>query len=116
MKVINKESLLETFQYFDKPIVVEIIDIFINEQPKRMETIEKAIRNKDFETIKFEAHSLKGVIANFVAELPHSQARDLEIKCKEEDSSGLEELLEALKISTSDLVDDLNALRPDFVE
>ncbi len=82
MKVINKESLLETFQYFDKSIVVEIIDIFINEQPTRMATIEKAIHNKDFDTIKFEAHSLKGVIANFVAEVPHNQAKELEIKRK----------------------------------
>ena len=29
MKVIDEASFMETFQYFDKSIVVEIIDIFI---------------------------------------------------------------------------------------
>ncbi len=116
MKVIDKEAFLDTFQYFDKPIVIEIIDIFINEQPERIERIENAINNKDFDTLKFDAHSLKGVIANFVAEKPHQLARTMEMKGTEKDDSELESLLENLKTATLELVDDLRELRQEFEE
>ncbi|MBU1369517.1 MAG: Hpt domain-containing protein [Bacteroidetes bacterium] len=116
MKVIDKSAFLDTFQYFDKPIVIEIIDIFINEQPERMEKIEKAIKNKDFTALKFDAHSLKGVIANFVAEEPHQIAKQLEMKGAEQDDSDLEELFASLQTATEALLDDLKELRPDFEE
>lgn len=116
MKVIDKTAFLETFQYFDKHIVVEIIDIFINEYPERMEKIEKAIREKDFTALKFDAHSLKGVIANFVAEEPHQLARELEMKGVEQDGSNLDELYNALKIASRALLEDLEKLRPEFEE
>jgi HPt (histidine-containing phosphotransfer) domain-containing protein len=116
MKVIDKEAFLDTFQYFDKPIVLEIIDIFINEQPERIERIENAINNKDFDTLKFDAHSLKGVIANFVAEKPHQLARTMEMKGTKKDGSDLESLLENLKTATIELVDDLKELRQEFEE
>ncbi len=114
MKVIDKTAFLDTFQYFDKPIVVEIIDIFFSEYPERMQKIEKAIQEKDFTALKFDAHSLKGVIANFVAEEPHQLAKELEMKGAEQDGSGLDELFEAIKKSTQALMDDLKALRPEF--
>lgn len=116
MRVIDKSAFLDTFQYFDKPIVVEIIDIFFNEYPERIQKIEKAIREKDFTALKFDAHSMKGVIANFVAEEPHQLAKELEIKGNEQDSSGLDELFEALKKSTIALMEDLKELRPEFEE
>ncbi len=116
MKVIDKEAFLDTFQYFDKPIVLEIIDIFINEHPVRIERIENAIKTKDFDTLKFDAHSLKGVIANFVAEKPHQLARTMEIKGVEKDASDLDKLFEDLKIATQELVEDLTELRQEFEE
>lgn len=116
MKVIDKASFLDTFQYFDKPIVVEIIDIFFNEYPERIKKIEKAIGEKDFTTLKFEAHSLKGVIANFVAEKPHQLAKELEMKGAEQDGHGLDTLFEALQKETHALMEDLKELRPAFEE
>ncbi|MCK9452012.1 MAG: Hpt domain-containing protein [Bacteroidales bacterium] len=116
MKVIDKPAFLDTFQYFDKPIVVEIIDIFINEYPDRIQRIEKAIREKDFTALKFDAHSMKGVIANFVATEPHQLAKELEMKGMNQDGSSLDELFEALKKSTISLIDDLKKLRPAFEE
>jgi len=116
MKVIDKTVFLDTFQYFDKPIVIEIIDIFISEHPERMKKIEKAIREKDFTALKFDAHSLKGVIANFIAEEPFQLAKELEMKGVEEDGSNLEELFNALKTASQALLEDLKKLRPEFEE
>lgn len=114
MKLIDKETLIETFQFFDREIVIEIIDIFIKEQPERMAKIREAVSKLDFDTIKFEAHSLKGVIANFVAEKPFEIAKALENKGTEKDDSDLGDLLEQLEQSTADLLDDLKLLRKDY--
>ncbi|MDD4373174.1 MAG: Hpt domain-containing protein [Bacteroidales bacterium] len=116
MKVIDKEAFLDTFQYFDKPIVLEIIDIFIQEQPERLERISIAITNLDFDALKFDSHSLKGVIANFVAEKPLQLAKTMEMKGTEKDNSELDLLFSELKSATCDLVDDLKSLRQEFEE
>ena len=116
MKVIDKEVFLDTFQYFDKPIVLEIIDIFIQEHPERMQRIAEAISKQDFDSLKFDAHSLKGVIANFVADKPHQLAKTMEKKGAEKDNSDLDTLFEELSIATNDLVDDLKSIRKDFEE
>ncbi len=115
MKVVDKKTLTETFQYFDNSIVVEIIDIFINEQPQRMASIREAITNGDFEALKFEAHSIKGVIANFAAEVPVELSRTLEKKGTNNDVSGLEDLIIKLDQATKDLVDDLKELREEYL-
>lgn len=116
MKVIDKEVLLDTFQYFDKHIVVEIINIFIKEHSERLKKIRQAAKTKDFQTLKFESHSLKGVIANFVAEIPKNIAYELEEKGKACDATNLEPLIEQLEISLIDLVEDLSEIKKEFIE
>lgn len=66
--MINREKLKESFEYFDNEIILEIIDIFINEYPDRISKIESDIENKDLVALRFDAHSIKGVIANFQRE------------------------------------------------
>jgi HPt (histidine-containing phosphotransfer) domain-containing protein len=114
MRVIEKQTFLDTFQYFDKPIVVEIIDIFLNEYETRLVNIKKAIDAKDFNSLKFDAHSMKGVIANFVASKPQQFAKDLEMKGAENDGTGLDELITGLEAATIELVEDLKEIRKEF--
>lgn len=106
---------METFQYFDKTIVVEIIDIFIQEYPERIANISKDIDNKDFARLKFDAHSLKGVISNFFAAEPQQYARELELKGASKDGEGLDVLLENLSRTTNTLIEDLTMMRHRFV-
>jgi HPt (histidine-containing phosphotransfer) domain-containing protein len=115
MKVIDQKSFLDTFQYFDKEIVVEIIDIFINEYPERMAALKKDIELLDFNAIKFDAHSMKGVIANFVAPIPQQLAKELEMKGSENDASDLKRIYAELEIYGAELVEDLKELRPEFI-
>ena len=107
---------MDTFQYFDKPIVVEIIDIFIDEYPERMDKISQAIGQKNFSSLKFDAHSLKGVIANFMAPQAHELAKILEMKGAENDSTDLDENFENLKKSCDLLIEDLKELRKFFAD
>lgn len=109
--MIDKEKFQENFKYFDKELIVEIIDMFINEQPDRLSKIKKNIEDLDMDALKFNAHSLKGVIANFMAETPKTHARILEEKAKMNDSSGLNEDYENLMESTTQLLDNLKEIR-----
>ncbi|PKP52010.1 MAG: hypothetical protein CVT92_11015 [Bacteroidetes bacterium HGW-Bacteroidetes-1] len=116
MKVIDKSSFLDTFQYFDKSIVIEIIDIFIGEYPDRMAKLKADIATMNFDALKFDAHSMKGVISNFLAPLPQQFAKELEMKGVEKDGTNLDEIYQSLEKAASDLVDDLKELRPQFEE
>lgn len=116
MRVIEKQIFLDTFQYFDKAIVVEIIDIFLNEYETRLKNIKNAIDAKDFKTLKFDAHSMKGVIANFVADKPLQFAKELEMKGTQGEGSDLEMLYTGLHASTIELADDLRDIRKEFEE
>ncbi len=115
MKIINPESFNETFQYFDKEIIVEIIDIFINEYPDRIEHITKSIENKNFMDLKFHAHSMKGVVANFSVPDLQSVARDLEMAGANADSSNIDSLFEQLKEKSQLLLEDLKEMRPKYL-
>lgn len=109
--LIDKEKFQENFKHFDKELIVEIIDMFISEHPGRMSLIKKNIDELDMEALRFNAHSFKGVIANFMAELPKSQAKELEDKAKMNDTSGLNEVYENLKNSSTELLDNLKEIR-----
>ncbi len=112
--MIDKEQFLENFQYFDNEVVLEIINIFINEYPERMATLRKNIDEKDFDQLKFNAHSLKGVIANFVAPQVQELARQLEIKGANSDLTDVESLYSDLKEKAGIVIEELEELKKNF--
>ncbi len=114
MEVIDKKQFLENFQYFDDDVVLEIINIFIDEYPERMETLRKNINEKDFDQIKFNAHSLKGVVANFVAPEVQELARQIEIQGGSRDMTGMETLYEQLHKKAGIVIEELKELRKNF--
>jgi HPt (histidine-containing phosphotransfer) domain-containing protein len=115
MKLVNPDSFNETFQYFDKEIVVEIIDIFINEYPERMANIERAIHDQNHSDLKFHAHSIKGVIANFMVADVQELAKKLEIAGSEQNLSGVDKLFGEFKEQCKYLVDDLKEIKSQYL-
>lgn len=113
--VINKEDFRTTYKPFDKEIVVEIIDIFIQEWPERYKELEKNIAVKDFESLRFNAHSLKGVVANFLAEGPKELARQMEENGKNKNENNNKEILEHLDAQILEMIEELKVLRKDFL-
>ncbi len=112
--MIDKKQFLENFQYFDNEVVLEIINIFIDEYPERMESLQKNIDEKDFDQLKFNAHSLKGVVANFVAPEVQELAKQLEIKGTNQDLTNVEALFKELKEKTRSVIEELNVLKDNF--
>lgn len=105
---------MNSFQYFDKEIVSEIIEIFIDEYPDRIENIAKSLESNDFSQLKFHAHSIKGVIANFAAPEAQETAKLLENKGAEGIEEGTQELFEKLKLLTEAMLEELKVLKVNF--
>ncbi len=114
MGFINRTQFTETFKYFDKEIVGEIIDIFIVEYSDRINSIAESIELVDYDKLKFSAHSIKGVIANFVAPDVEQQARELEIMGGNKNMDGINELFEKFKVSSASMVEELKELKEQY--
>ena len=114
MPIIEKKRFQENFQYFDKEVVSDIINIFIEEYPARLLTIRKNIDQKDFDQLRFNAHSLKGVVANFIAPEVQGIARTMEMKGTNKDMEDLDKLYSELKEKTDTMVEELAELRKDY--
>jgi len=112
--MIDRIKFEENFQYFEKDIIVEIIDIFESEYQERFTNIEKNINEKDFVQLKFNAHSLKGVVANFMDPATVELSRKLDEFAKNKEEDGLRELYTRLKASCDALREELRQIRKDL--
>lgn len=107
MAMIDRKKFSENFVYLDKEVIVEIIDIFLNEYRERLKTLQDNISAMDWTNLKFNAHSLKGVIANFMDPQTIELSRTLDERAKLQDVNGLQELYNNLKTATESLVAEL---------
>jgi len=112
--MIDRAKMNENFQYFDKEIVVEIIDIFLSEFENRFENLRKNVAEKDFLQLKFNAHSLKGVIANFMDPVTIEYSRRLDEMAKNKEEAGLQELFENLHHASQNLLDELLGIKKEL--
>ena len=78
MAVIDWDQFNENFQYYDKEIIKEVIDIFVDEYDNRIRDLQKNIEEKDFINLAFNAHSFKSVISNYMAPKAYELTRKLE--------------------------------------
>lgn len=114
MPVIEKDLFLENYRHFDKEVVLEIINLFIEEYPERMLTIRKNIDQKDFDQLRFNTHSLKGVIANFIAPDVRALAKSLEMKGTKKDLNNTDELYSELKEKADLMVEELTEISKNY--
>lgn len=112
--MIDKAVFASNYEIFDKEIVSEIINIYITEYPDRMAKLEEVINSGDMDQIYKNAHSLKGVTANFFDKESEDLARTIEEKGRAGDGSGLNDLYKQLKTSTDKLVIELEELKKDY--
>lgn len=91
--MINKQEFLETYNYIDSEVLVEIIDIFLNEYEQRIDKLYIDVKTGDYKALRYDAHAIKGVIANFYAKPAWEIAKTLEDSGARliEVSSGVEE-------------------------
>ena len=112
--MIDKAVFASNYEIFDKEIVSEIITIYITEYPERMTKLEELINLGDLDQIYKNAHSLKGVTANFFDKESEEFARIIEEKGRAGDGSGLQDLFKQLKASTDKLIVELAELKKEY--
>jgi two-component system, sensor histidine kinase and response regulator len=62
----------------DRELLVEISRLFVDDAPRHLEKIRRALDERDGESLRRAAHGLKGAAANFDAEGVVTAARALE--------------------------------------
>jgi len=104
MAVIDWAQFNDNFQYYDKSIIIEVINLFFEEYEPRISTLQKNIDEKDFTSLAFNAHSLKSVISNYMAPSALEITRKLEELGKNQTTEGLNEVFSRLKSITLELL------------
>lgn len=109
--MINLENFNENFKYYGNEVVVQIIDMFAEDYPKDIKMIEQNIANKDFLSLKFNAHHLKGSIANFMDPETTELTRKLEEMGEMKTDEGLIKTFTELQLAVKSLMQELLTYR-----
>ena len=103
MAIIDWDQFNENFQYYDKEVITEVVNIFINEYDARINTLQKNINEKDYTNLAFNAHSFKSVIGNYMASQAYEPARKLEELANKNSEEGILNTFIELKRATKEL-------------
>ena len=94
----------------DEDLLREIAAIFIEEYPKTLDELRKAIADGDAATLERSAHGLKGAVANFSARSAVSLALKLENMGRARDLAQANPTLERLRQTLIALESELGTL------
>jgi HPt (histidine-containing phosphotransfer) domain-containing protein len=62
----------------DRTLLTELVEIFLEDCPRRLQELERAVAEGNAMMIKQTAHSLKGMVACFSARLAQERAAEME--------------------------------------
>ena len=113
--MIDRQKFNDVFQYFDKDVILNIIDVFEKELPERLKQIQKNIRENDFDTLAFNAHSLKGVTGTFLASGPAGLALEMENLAIRKTGEALPEVYLELESASLELLKELTEIRKELL-
>jgi CheY-like chemotaxis protein/HPt (histidine-containing phosphotransfer) domain-containing protein len=102
-EIINWEEALEICAG-DHALLREIIEAFLEEQPRRMQEIRTAIDTRDFELLGRAAHTIKGSMRYFSASAAFDRAFGLEQLATMQDLEGAEPIFDLLKAELAKLL------------
>ena len=106
--MIDWEKFNETYQYYGREVVGEIIELWETDYDGRITELTKNIAERDFKALDDTAHSFKGTVVNFYDPEPVKFAYLLEKMGKLQiPDDGIEEVFEQLKIATEKLLIEL---------
>ncbi|GAB1403703.1 MAG: Hpt domain-containing protein [Lentimicrobiaceae bacterium] len=121
--MVNRNQFREIYCLFDQDVVIEIIKIFIEEYPLKLEGLLTNIEDRDLQTLSFAIHNLKGVISNFSAPETFELIKNFEdtvlhlttSKTGQFEISALKAQLAEIKESVIAVADDLEEIMHDML-
>ena len=87
----------------DAELLEEILDIFIETAGDQLLSIQNCIAAEDAKQVAVQAHGMKGGASNFCAKKFVRSALKLEIRAKDGNLDGAEELLDGMRAAFEDL-------------
>lgn len=95
-QVFDRTALLNRVDG-DEDFLEEIVGLFLTETAKRIDSLKEAARNQDPETLRNEAHSLKGSSANVAAGSLQEAAHQLETAAVTDDLTEADSLIKRIE-------------------
>ncbi len=87
----------------DAELLQEIMDIFLETADDQLLDIQNCIEAEDIKGVAVQSHGMKGGASNFCAKKFVGSALQLEIKAKEGNLDGAQELLDGMKAAFEEL-------------
>ena len=87
----------------DAALARELVDIFLTEYPKLLQTLRASVETGEAHAIQRAAHQLKGSIANFVDDGPTATASAVERAAEETQPGVIPVLMEQLEREVQEL-------------
>jgi two-component system, sensor histidine kinase and response regulator len=88
----------------DRELLTELIEIFLEDCPKRLQELDQAVKEGNASGVRQAAHSLKGMVAGFDASSAHGLAAEMEGLGKAGDLSKALGLLSSLQLEFSRVI------------
>ncbi len=107
--VLNTSEAMERLDG-DEELLKEIWDVFIDDAPKQMEILKKAIDTGDTVLTERQAHSLKSAAANIGANLMRSKAFETELAARDRNLNDVHILYEQLEYELKRVLQALTGL------
>jgi len=92
---MDQELLLQAFDG-DWDFLKEVVEVFLSDYPRLVETLRRAVKESDSDLLMRSAHSLKGMLKNFQAENAAEIAFELEEQGKAGNFNGVQAGIEKL--------------------
>jgi CheY-like chemotaxis protein len=92
---LDKDVLIKSFKD-DHNLFKELVEIFVNDYPQMLASLRESLKTTDAKTFSRTAHSLKGMLRNFQAEVAADTAFDLEEKGKQGELDGIDQVIDSL--------------------
>jgi len=112
--VINKVALNKSFEICDKETIREIIDLFFEDYPERVNQLTTALNKHDSELLHSSAQGLKSVLAYFHADEPRKLAKELEEKGAANDFEGTTQIKDNLLIKIEEMLEELKDIKKEY--
>ncbi len=107
----DRYNLLLALMEGDRDLLQELIDVFLEDAPQRIEGVRRALADRDAEALYKAAHALKGSAGNFGAPKVVSRANRLEALSRENDLDAATAQFESLVAEMDHLVGELIVAR-----
>lgn len=99
----DKETFIRRIDN-DQELIKKLIDYFVSVIDEKVDSIEKAISKKDWQSVEKQAHTVKGMLANISGERAREEALNIEIAASSDTPQKCENKLQHLRKEIKSLV------------